>query len=258
MRFPKRGVLIAAIVFACGCAKKASISNSQAHEHHEEAVVHKEEEPASARFKVGEGILLSPETRANIGLEIVDVARRDLAGELPISIQVFDQKHRHAGIDTNHTDCDVHGSALIPNSSASLLNKGSFVIATPKDGPAATGRVVAVQNTSAGETELVIGLTNAADRLHPGEFASASIVFPARKSVLSIPTSALLRTASGTFVYLALGEWYLRAPVKTGADTGDFVEIVEGLREGDRMVLKPVETLWLIELRATKGGGHSH
>ena len=36
------------------------------------------------------------------------------------------------------------------------------------------------------------------------------------------------------------------------------VEITDGLLAGDQVVTKPVETLWLIELRATKGGGHSH
>ena len=30
------------------------------------------------------------------------------------------------------------------------------------------------------------------------------------------------------------------------------------LLAGDQIVVKPVQTLWLIELRATKGGGHSH
>jgi len=39
---------------------------------------------------------------------------------------------------------------------------------------------------------------------------------------------------------------------------GSWVEIVDGLLAGDAVVTKPVQTLWLIELRATKGGGHSH
>jgi hypothetical protein len=30
------------------------------------------------------------------------------------------------------------------------------------------------------------------------------------------------------------------------------------LLEGDTVVTRPVQTLYLIELRATKGGGHSH
>jgi multidrug efflux pump subunit AcrA (membrane-fusion protein) len=46
--------------------------------------------------------------------------------------------------------------------------------------------------------------------------------------------------------------------VKTGSEADGKIEITDGLFQGDQVVAKPVETLWLIELRATKGGGHSH
>jgi hypothetical protein len=36
------------------------------------------------------------------------------------------------------------------------------------------------------------------------------------------------------------------------------VVIMDGLSVGDEIVAKPVKQLWLIELRATKGGQHSH
>jgi multidrug efflux pump subunit AcrA (membrane-fusion protein) len=43
-----------------------------------------------------------------------------------------------------------------------------------------------------------------------------------------------------------------------GSEADGWVEITDGLLAGDQVVTKPVQTLWLIELRATKGGGHSH
>jgi len=54
------------------------------------------------------------------------------------------------------------------------------------------------------------------------------------------------------------GDAYLRTAVKTGAEADDQVEITDGPSAGDRVVSTPVQALWLIELRATKGGGHSH
>jgi multidrug efflux pump subunit AcrA (membrane-fusion protein) len=54
------------------------------------------------------------------------------------------------------------------------------------------------------------------------------------------------------------GEAYQRTAVKTGAEADGLVEITDGLLEGDSVVTKPVESLYLVELRAVKGGGHSH
>jgi hypothetical protein len=41
-------------------------------------------------------------------------------------------------------------------------------------------------------------------------------------------------------------------------ETPDRVEVSGGLYEGDTIAVRPAERLYLIELRATKGGGHSH
>jgi hypothetical protein len=46
--------------------------------------------------------------------------------------------------------------------------------------------------------------------------------------------------------------------VRTGAESSEYIEITDGLYAGDIVVSNPVEMLYLIELRATKGGGHSH
>ena len=70
--------------------------------------------------------------------------------------------------------------------------------------------------------------------------------------------AALLRTATGTFVYVVNGANLLRTPVKPGASDGAFIEILDGLYAGDVVVTHGVEHLWLTELRLTKGGGHSH
>ena len=78
------------------------------------------------------------------------------------------------------------------------------------------------------------------------------------EAVAAIPQSALLRTTEGSFVYAVNGDAYFRTAVKTGAEVDGWIEITDGLLAGDQVVTRPVETLWLIELRATKGGGHSH
>lgn len=74
------------------------------------------------------------------------------------------------------------------------------------------------------------------------------------ESVISIPKSAVLATTAGLSVYVENGDYYKRAPVKVGRMFGDHAEITDGVYEGDRVVTDAAETLWLIELRAVKGG----
>ena len=81
---------------------------------------------------------------------------------------------------------------------------------------------------------------------------------PKSTPVTVIPSAALLRTIQGTYVYTVNGDAYYRTAVTTGGSAGGKIEITDGLYAGDQVVAKPVETLWLIELRATKGGGHCH
>jgi hypothetical protein len=50
----------------------------------------------------------------------------------------------------------------------------------------------------------------------------------------------------------------MRTPITVGAEDAEHAAITDGIYAGDIVATKPVETLYLIELRATKGGGHSH
>jgi len=69
-----------------------------------------------------------------------------------------------------------------------------------------------------------------------------------------IPASALLRTIKGDFVFVANGDWFLRTPVTLGVRDGDWIEVRDGLYEGDRVVVRGVRALWLAELQAVNGG----
>lgn len=73
--------------------------------------------------------------------------------------------------------------------------------------------------------------------LRPGMYANARVAGNVRDNVLTVPREALIRTGERTLVILALGEGRFRpAPVRTGAESGDAVEILEGVQEGQRVV----------------------
>jgi multidrug efflux pump subunit AcrA (membrane-fusion protein) len=87
--------------------------------------------------------------------------------------------------------------------------------------------------------------------------ATAEVVardLPGVAGAPAVPESALLRTVRGEFVFVANGGWYLRTPVQTGAAAGGWVEIRDGLYEGDTVVAQGARALWLAEIQAVNGG----
>lgn len=261
-------LLLSALLFV-GCGRKESDSHKEGngHDHGAEKTEskggdehgHGEESPSGASFKAGKGVTVTEETRKILGVAVVDVTEQKLPFQIHFNIQVFGEKHQHAIHESDHTGCDVHGSGFVPLDEAAAIRAGQPVQIQTHPNESLAGVVLAVEKPlSLAESEVIVGLTNATDKLKPGEFLAAVITLPREDVVTVIPRSALLRTSEGTFVYAANGDAFVRTPVKVGSEADGLLEITDGLLAGDSVVTKPVETFYLIELRATKGGGHSH
>jgi hypothetical protein len=220
---------------------------------------HAEAAPSGASFKAGKGVMLTDETRKLLGLEVTEVTERKLPYQIQLTVQVFGEKHHHLPNEEDHSGCDVHGSGFLAMNVAAMAKPGQPVQLFKGTNDPLAGVVLGVQKALAlGESEVVIGVSNATAVLRPGEFIPARLSLPRDEAVSAIPQSAVLRTAEGTFVYVVNGDAYFRTAVKTGAEADAWAEVTDGLLAGDQVVTKPVQTLWLIELRITKGGGHSH
>jgi len=220
---------------------------------------HGKESPSGASFKAGKGVLVTEETKKILGVEVADVAERKLPNQIRFTVQVFGEKHHHRLNQEDHSGCDVHGSGFLSTNTAAVVKAGQPVHLFKDTNSPLVGVVLAVQKALAlGESEIVIGISNATAALKSGEFVPARISVPRDEAVAAIPQSALLRTSEGSFVYAVNGNAYFRTAVKTGVEADGWIEITDGLLAGDQVVTKPVQTLWLIELRAVKGGGHSH
>lgn len=255
---------LVAAVYLVGCGHEHTEGDGHSHgkaEAHgkDDGHGHEEVSPSGASFKAGKGVMLTDETRKILGVEVADVTEQKLPTQIRFNLQVFGEKHHHAIRDDDHTGCDVHGSGFVPLDQAGVLRVGQPVQIQMRTNASRTGVVLAVEKAlSLGEAEVIVGLTNAADTLKPGDFLAAIITLPREDVVTVIPRSALLRTADGTFVYAVNGDAFFRTAVKVGPASDDLLEITDGLFAGDAVVTKPVETFYLIELRATKGGGHCH
>jgi len=78
---------------------------------------------------------------------------------------------------------------------------------------------------------------NPDETLKPNMYADVRIYAGPKLNVLSIPREALIKASDSQRVILSLGEGRFRAvPVVAGMESGERVEILEGLNEGDTVV----------------------
>jgi hypothetical protein len=213
----------------------------------------------SVSYEVGKGLILKPETAEAIGLKFASVSEESLSSRAELEAQVYlaagDAMPAH-----NLNQRSAYASAVIPEDQAKQLNVGDRVTLT-KGKDELSGRLTKISSSSGGgehQTSLTLEIADPKSLLHVGEFIHVAVIGSlAKKRTLSIPKAALLETIAGSFVFVKREGHLLRIPVVTGTVAGDSVEITEGLTVGDKVVLAPVELIYLTELRLTKGGGHA-
>jgi len=84
---------------------------------------------------------------------------------------------------------------------------------------------------------LRVKLSNRDTLLKPNMFVNMRIEVPSDQNVLAVPYEAVIRTGSQNRVVLALGNGQFKSlEVSIGASTSEFVEILSGVRPGDRVV----------------------
>jgi RND family efflux transporter MFP subunit len=80
-------------------------------------------------------------------------------------------------------------------------------------------------------------------RLKPGMLAQADVAISSRPAVLMIPEQAVLARATENAVFVVADGKAKQTPVTLGARGGGMVEVLNGLKEGDNVVLEGQATL---------------
>jgi len=81
-------------------------------------------------------------------------------------------------------------------------------------------------------------VANSDGRLKPDMFANVEIITDVNSSAISVPQSAVLEDGGKSVVFVSEGNAYQKRQVQTGIKTGDLVEIIDGLKAGDKVVVK--------------------
>ncbi|TLX78314.1 efflux RND transporter periplasmic adaptor subunit [Labilibacter sediminis] len=88
-----------------------------------------------------------------------------------------------------------------------------------------------------------IYVSNKDAKLRPGMFVKTDIVIDKKDSVVVIPKDAILVRSNGKAVFIAANETAREKMIVTGIESNGMVEVLEGLRKEERLIIKGFETL---------------
>lgn len=105
----------------------------------------------------------------------------------------------------------------------------------------ATGTLQTIDNaidTTTGTVKLRAQFANADDALFPQQFVNAQLLVQTIKGAVTAPVAAIQQGAPGAFVYLVKPDSTVAVTtVKTGVSDGGMIQITDGLKAGDQVVV---------------------
>lgn len=190
-------------------------------------------------------------------MHIVDYSTVQIDGELPESLV---GRFAAAG-ESGGTEAAAWGGQAVRIRAHSGAAAGEIL---------ATGRVVAISpsvNQVKRTAHLVIEADNAGRRLREGMYVDLSVVLRTAADTVVVPAGAVLTEGPMTFVFVEEDGVYHKHDIVPGLRDDRFVEVLDGLVPGDRVVVRGAHAL--TQLRGIGGEepameedhdhhGHSH
>ncbi|MCI0486377.1 MAG: efflux RND transporter periplasmic adaptor subunit, partial [Blastocatellia bacterium] len=136
----------------------------------------------------------------------------------------------------------------VPESFAANINRGQAVTLKVDSFPDREfqGKIKRINpslNEQNRSLEALAEVANSNGMLRPGMFARASVVSDATDGLLMVPEKALVSLAGVNKVFVVEGDRAIERQVKIGARDGSMVEIVEGVRSGERVITSNTDKL---------------
>lgn len=98
-------------------------------------------------------------------------------------------------------------------------------------------RISPVVDPATGTFKLTIEVSDPSRRLKPGMFGRISIVSDMRANAMQIPRNAIVDDAGTTTVFVVVDETVERRTIRTGYSERGYVEVLEGLSDGESFVV---------------------
>jgi RND family efflux transporter MFP subunit len=149
----------------------------------------------------------------------------------------------------------------VPQSAAARVRAGmrARVLVRDAGDSAASGTVVRTAGAIDPVTRTLLTelhIPNRARTLLPGMYAQVQFTVPSTGASLRIPAIALIVRGEGTLVARVENDTVQLVPVTLGRDFGTSVEVLDGVKAGDALVVNPPESLSDgLRVRAVARGG---
>ena len=171
-----------------------------------------------------------------LGIRLVSLGQVLNAGQDIVSLQSLDP---------------IFANFLLPQQQLAKIREGMTVRVTTDvlPGEAIEGRITAINaevDAATRNIRIQATVANPDERLRPGMFASVAIVLPSRLDVLTIPATSVLYAPYSNSVFVLEQkqgddgrppQQVLRQQfVSLGAQRGDFVAVLSGLKQADTVV----------------------
>jgi HlyD family secretion protein len=88
-----------------------------------------------------------------------------------------------------------------------------------------------------------INVPNPGRLLKPGMFARIEVALKEKLGALVVPRTAVVEEEGKQFVFVVEGNQAIRKPIVTGIEQGTVIEVVEGVKDGDKIVVRGQESL---------------
>ena len=104
--------------------------------------------------------------------------------------------------------------------------------------PGKITRIAPMVDLSTRTAEVEIEISNEEHRLKPGMFARVNLILEKKENALIVPIKAVLSENNRNFVFVVNGAIAQKRKVKTGIYQKDSVAIIEGLNEGENVIIE--------------------
>ncbi|OCT12008.1 efflux transporter periplasmic adaptor subunit [Paenibacillus pectinilyticus] len=112
-----------------------------------------------------------------------------------------------------------------------------------KKGKAKISYLAPIMSAATKTYTLELEVPNPDHQLSPGNRYMVQLTTESEEKVTVVPTLSVIREESNTFVFVQQGDQYVKRKVKLGRISGEFQEVLEGIKEGEQLVVSGQSTL---------------
>ncbi|MDR6548962.1 efflux RND transporter periplasmic adaptor subunit [Paenibacillus qinlingensis] len=112
-----------------------------------------------------------------------------------------------------------------------------------KKGTAKISYLAPIMSAASKTYTLELEVPNPDRTIQPGVRYQVQLTTETEEKVAVVPTLSIIREESDTFVFVQQGDQFMKRKVKLGRINGEFQEVLEGVKEGDQLVISGQNTL---------------